>query len=47
MSQFFVGSEVVRSSLYQKNIGAEFTHLYIHTFILLGDHRDLPQPWPP
>ena len=28
----------------QKNIGAEFTHLYV-SFIVLGDHRDPPQPW--
>ena len=20
---------------------------YTYTFIVLGDHRDLPQPWPP
>ena len=32
MSQIFVGSEVVRSSLYQKNIGTEFTHLHIFSF---------------
>ena len=29
MSPIFVGSEVVRSSSYQKNIFPEFTHLYI------------------
>ena len=26
-----------------KNIFPEFTHL--HILIVLGDHRDLPQPW--
>ena len=35
-----------RSSCYQKNIGAEFTHLYILTFIVLGDFRDPPHTWP-
>ena len=43
----FVGSEVVRCSLYQKSIGAEVTHLYISSLIVLGDYCDLPQPWTP
>ena len=33
-------------SLYQKNIGAESTHLYM-AFIVLEDGRELSQLWPP
>jgi hypothetical protein len=47
MSPIFVRSEVDRSRLYQENIGDEFTHLCICIFIVLRDHRDLPQPWTP
>ena len=42
----YSGPEVVRSSCYRKNIGAEFTHLYIPSMYVLVDHRDPPQPWP-
>ena len=47
MCSIFVGSEVVQGILYQKSIGAEFTHLYIFIFIVLWDYRDLPQSWTP
>ena len=40
ISPIFVGSEVLRSSLYQKNNFPEFIYIYI--LIVLGDHRDLP-----
>ena len=38
MCPIFVGSEVVRSNLYRKNIGAEFT-------LEFGVYRDPPQTW--
>ena len=47
MCPIFVGSEVVQSSLYQKNISAELSHLYLPIFFVLGDYHDLPQPWTP
>ena len=40
-----LGPEVVQSRLYQKNIGAESTHLYMYIFIVLGDYCDCPKPW--
>ena len=42
----FWGPEVVGSSLYQKNIGAEFTHLYVYAFIVLEDRCESSQPRP-
>ena len=45
MYPILVGLEIVQSSLCQKNICSEFTHLHICTFNVLVNHPDPPQPW--